>query len=191
MNGSLRIAEVFVHKGKVPLLVLETWCDSKPAAFLDRDGLIVEDAGYGCDPAAIAWIPGAVAAIRRLRAEGYAPIVATNQSGVARGYFSQADLDRYHAVLAARLAAMDAPLAAIAWCPHGPEAVCSCRKPLPGLLEQAFATLPLTREGSFMVGDRDSDAAAGTAAGIRGLVFPGGNLDEFLLASGAVLRACE
>lgn len=128
-------------------------------------------------------MPGAVAAVRRLREAGYAPIVATNQSGVARGYFSQGDLDRFHSVLAARLAAMGAPLAAIAWCPHGPEDDCACRKPLPGMLEEAFATLPLRREDSFMVGDRESDVAAGRSAGVQGFLFPGGDLDAFLAST--------
>ncbi len=164
----------------MPLLRLESWTEPRPAAFLDRDGVLIEDAGYLADPAGIRWIPGALAAIRRLRARGYAPILATNQSGVGRGLFSQGDLDRFHAALAARLAALGAPLSAIAWCPHGPDEACACRKPRPGMLEEAFASLPLVREGSFMVGDREGDAEAGCAAGVEGLLFPGGDLDEFL-----------
>ncbi|RYG23613.1 HAD-IIIA family hydrolase, partial [bacterium] len=132
------------------LLKLEEWAEPRRAAFLDRDGVIIEDRGYLSDPAGIAWIPGAVEAIRRLREQGYAPILATNQSGVGRGLFTQETLDRFHTALVARLNALGAPLAAIAWCPHGPEETCHCRKPLPGLLEEAFSALPLLREGSFM-----------------------------------------
>lgn len=165
----------------MPLLRLESWTEPRPAAFLDRDGVLIEDLGYLSDPARIRWIPGALAAVRRLRAEGYAPVLATNQSGVGRGLFSHDDLDRFHAALAARLDALGAGLSAIAWCPHGPDEACACRKPLPGMLEEAFAVLPLAREGSFMVGDREGDAQAGRAAGVRGLVFPGGDLDAFLV----------
>lgn len=166
------------------LLELEVWTEPRRAAFLDRDGVLIEDRGYLSDPAGIAWIPGAVEAIRRLRAEGYAPILATNQSGVGRGMFTQDALDRFHEALVARLNALEAPLAAIAWCPHGPNEACDCRKPLPGMLEEAFAALPLVREGSFMVGDREGDVQAGEAAGIRGLLFEGGDLAKFLLQSG-------
>lgn len=164
----------------VPLLRLEEWSAPRRAAFLDRDGVIIQDGGYLSDPAGIRWIPGAIDAVRSLRAKGYAPILATNQSGVGRGLFSQATLDQFHAALAARMAAMDAPLAAIAWCPHSPEDDCACRKPRAGMLEEAFAALPLVREGAFMVGDRLADVQAGEAAGVRGFLFEGGNLAAFL-----------
>ena len=167
----------------MPLLRLEAWDEPRRAAFLDRDGVVIEDAGYLSDPAGIRWIPGAILAIRRLRAEGYAPILATNQSGVGRGLFTQDALDRFHLALAARLSALGAGLAALAWCPHGPDETCDCRKPLPGMLEEAFRTLPLRREGSFMVGDRPGDVQAGEAAGVQGLLFEGGDLDEFLTAN--------
>lgn len=168
------------------LLALEGWTDPRPAAFLDRDGVVIEDRGYLSDPVGIAWIPGALEAIRTLRARGYAPILATNQSGVGRGLFTQAALDRFHAALVARLDALGAPLAAIAWCPHGPDETCACRKPLPGMLEEAFSALPLVRERSFMVGDRLGDVQAGEAAGIRGLLFQGGNLARFLSENGVL-----
>ena len=168
----------------MPLLRLESWDDPRPAAFLDRDGLLIEDPNYLSDPAGIRWIPGAIASLRRLRAAGFAPVLVTNQSGVARGIFTHAALDRFHAAFAARLQALGVPLAAIAWCPHAPEDACACRKPLPGMLEEAFAALPLIREGAFMVGDRPGDAKAGEAAGVRGLLFPGGDLEAFLVGAG-------
>lgn len=171
------------YRPNVSLTRLEDWNDPRRAAFLDRDGVLIEDSGYLSDPAGIRWIPGAVAAVRALRVQGYAPILATNQSGVGRGLFAQSKLDLFHAVLAARLAAMGAPIAAIAWCPHTPDEACGCRKPLPGMLEEAFASLPLIREDSFIVGDRLSDVQAGQAAGIEGLLFEGGDLLDFLKAS--------
>jgi len=170
----------------VPLLRLEAWNEPRRAAFLDRDGVLIEDAGYAYDPASLRWVPGAVLAIRRLRTAGFAPVLATNQSGVGRGLFTQANLDRFHAALGARLAALGAPLAAVAWCPHGPKEECACRKPLPGMLEEAFAALPLVREGSFMVGDRASDVTAGEAARVRGLLFEGGDLAGFLERKGVL-----
>lgn len=170
----------------MPLLRLEDLPEPRRAAFLDRDGVIIEDVGYLSDPAGIRWVPGAIRALKALREAGYAPLLATNQSGVGRGMFSQETLDRFHAALAARLVALGAPLVAIAWCPHGPEEDCLCRKPLPGMLEEAFAALPLVREGSFMVGDRAGDVAAGEAAGVRGLRFEGGDLEAFLRSQRAL-----
>lgn len=170
----------------MPLRRLEDWSDPRPAAFLDRDGVLIEDAGYLSDPAGIRWIPGAIAALRALRGAGYAPVLATNQSGVGRGLFTHEALDRFHEALTARLRALGAPLAAIAWCPHGPEEACACRKPLPGMMEEAFAALPLVRTGSFMVGDRPGDVAAGEAAGIPGLLFEGGDLARYLEERGVL-----
>ncbi len=164
----------------MPLLRLEAWTDPCPAAFLDRDGVLIEDVGYLSDPAGIRWIAGAIRAVRALNARGYAPVLATNQSGVGRGLFSPETLAYFHAALSARLLALGAPLAAIAWCPHRPEENCACRKPMPGMLEEAFASLPLVRPGSFIVGDRPGDVAAGDAAAVRGLLFEGGDLELFL-----------
>ena len=159
----------------------------RPVAFLDRDGVINVDHGYVVKPEALDFIAGAPAAIRRLNSAGYLVVIVTNQSGVARGYFTEDDVAKFHAHLRERLAADGAHIDAIYTAPHHPEAVVAAyradhpdRKPRPGMILRAFADLAARREGSFLIGDRDSDIAAAEAAGIPGHLFDGGDLDGFV-----------
>lgn len=155
-------------------------------AFLDRDGVLIVDTGYLSDPADIRWIDGAQKALARLAAHGYRLFVATNQSGVARGYFEEAAIGRVHAAMQAALPA-NARIDDIAYCPHHPDGsvarfavACECRKPLPGMLNRLIAQHRIDRAGSFLIGDRASDMAAAASAGIAGFLFPGGDLDQFV-----------
>lgn len=166
---------------------------SQPAAFLDRDGVINVDDGYVHRIEALRFIAGAPAAIRRLNEAGFAVVVVTNQSGVARGYYSEAEMDTFHDQLRARLAEHGARLDAIYTCPFHPDAIVPAyrqdhpdRKPNPGMILRALADLPIDRTGSFLIGDRDTDMMAASAAGIPGHLFEGGDLDEFVAG---VLRA--
>ncbi len=159
----------------------------RPAAFLDRDGVINVDHGYVVKPEALDFISGAPAAIRRLNHAGYLVVVVTNQSGVARGYFTEDDVAHFHAHLSERLAAEGAVIDAIYTAPHHPDAVVAAyradhpdRKPGPGMILRAFADLGVRHEGSFLIGDRASDIAAAEAAGIPGHLFTGGDLDGFV-----------
>jgi len=159
----------------------------RPAAFLDRDGVINIDHGYVVRPEDLAFVTGAPAAIRRLNKAGYAVVVVTNQSGVARGYFTEDDVARFHDHMRAELARHGARIDAIYTAPHHPEATVAAyrddhpdRKPRPGMLLKAFAELPIEKEGSFLVGDKASDIAAAQAAGIPGHLFAGGDLDAFI-----------
>ncbi len=158
------------------------------AAFLDRDGVLIEDDGYPHDPALVRWVPGAAAALRALNQAGYWVFVVTNQSGVARGLYPEAAVPALHGWMNAQLAAQGAHIDAFEYCPHHPEAplpafrqACACRKPAPGMLLKLLQSWPVLRAGSFMVGDRESDMAAAAAAGLPGHLFPGGALDGFLL----------
>ena len=145
----------------------------RPALFLDRDGVINEDVGYLHRIDQFRFLPGVLEACRWMHEAGYLLVVVTNQSGIARGYYS---IEQFHEVtqwMRARFAAAGAPLAAVYFCPHHPDAAvsaqpisCSCRKPEPGMLLQAAADLQLDLAGSLMVGDKEDDILAGRAAGV-------------------------
>lgn len=146
----------------------------RPACFLDRDGVIVEEIGYLRDPDQVALIPGAAAAIRRLNAAGVPVVVVTNQTGVARGYFPEARIAEVHARLDDLLRADGAHVDRYYYCPHHPTEgrgayaiSCDCRKPAPGMLLRAAAELDLSLDASFMIGDKTSDMQAGHGAGCR------------------------
>ena len=135
---------------------------------LDRDGVInVESPDYIKSPEE--WIPIAdsIEAIAELTAKGFMICVATNQSGLARGYFDEAVLSKIHQKMQETVTKAGGNIAHIAYCPHGPEAGCACRKPKPGLLEQLAkaGNFQLTPEIPF-VGDSLRDIEAGQAAGI-------------------------
>ena len=156
----------------------------RPAAFLDRDGTLNVDVDYGHRPDQITWIDGAVDALRRLNQAGWWVFVVTNQSGVARGLFDEATVDRLHDWMAADLARRGARIDAFYSCPHhatkgiGRYRIdCDCRKPSPGLLLRAMAEHPVDAACSFMLGDRMRDVEAGRAAGVASHLYEGGNLD--------------
>ena len=155
----------------------------RPAAFLDRDGVINLDHGYVHSPDRFVWVEGAMAAIRWLNEQGYLVFVVTNQSGIARGYYDEAAVHALHGWMAAQLASAGAHIDAFYFCPHHPDAVhdalrlsCDCRKPKPGMLLRAFAEWPVERPGSFLIGDRSTDIEAAAAAGIPGHLFDGSDL---------------
>jgi histidinol-phosphate phosphatase family protein len=160
----------------------------RPAAFLDRDGVLIEDTGYPHDPAAVRWIAGAPEAVARLNRDGFLVFVVTNQSGVARGLYDESQVHILHRWMRARLAeAAGARIDAFEHCPHHPEAplaayrrACRRRKPAPGMIEDLLRDWPVDRAASFLVGDKASDLAAAEAAGLHGHLFPGGNLAAFL-----------
>lgn len=131
---------------------------------LDRDGVINEDSdAYIKSPAEWVAIPGAADAIARLKHAGYQVVVATNQSGVGRGYFDAATLAAIHDRMHRTLAAAGATLDGVFHCPHAPEEGCDCRKPAAGLLDQISVALGKSVAGAWLVGDTLRDLQCGAA----------------------------
>ncbi len=135
---------------------------------LDRDGVINEDSDLFVKSLS-EWvpIPGSIEAIARLSKAGWTIAVATNQSGLARGYFSEETLDAMHRTLRQRVAALGGRVDLIRHCPHGPDDGCGCRKPLPGLFHQISAQLAAPLAGVPVVGDSLRDLEAGVAVGCQ------------------------
>jgi histidinol-phosphate phosphatase family protein len=150
----------------------------RPAIFIDKDHTLIPDIPYNVDPERITLTPGAGEALCRLQAAGYALVVVSNQSGVARGLFPVSALVGVEEKVRQLLAPYGVALDGFFFCPHHPEGNtrdyaidCSCRKPLPGLLYRASRILELDLTRSWMVGDIWSDMAAGRAAGCRTILF--------------------
>jgi D-glycero-D-manno-heptose 1,7-bisphosphate phosphatase len=144
------------------------------AVFLDRDGTLIEEAGYLDRLERLALFPYSVDAVRVLNRGGFAVLVITNQSGIARGIVREAFVGEAHRHIAAKVAAGGGHIDGFYYCPHHPEAAveafrvqCDCRKPAPGLLRLAAQELHLDLARSFVVGDRWHDVSAGRAAGAR------------------------
>lgn len=169
------------------------------AFFLDRDGTLNEDRGYVHKVEDFVFLPGAVEAIKMINRHGYLAVVVTNQSGVARGYYTRRDVEDLYAHVSRQLFAAGARIDAFYWCPHHPLEQCRCRKPRPGMLLRAAREMDIDLAGSVMVGDRVSDVMAGLGAGCRPYyiggenpVIPGGQsvkrVDSLLAAVRCVLR---
>ena len=160
------------------------------AVFFDRDGVLNRDVGYAHRPEQIEWIPGVAEAVAAVNASGRLAFVVTNQSGVARGLYDEADVEALHRWMADELAAQGARIDAFAYCPHHPQGTvaayaraCDCRKPAPGMLDALILEYDVDRARSFLVGDNPTDLAAATAAGVAGHLFEGDDLPG-LVATG-------
>ncbi len=132
---------------------------------IDRDGTINVEKHYLSDPDQLELYPGVAAAIRRLNRLNLGVVVVTNQSGIARGYFDLARLDEIHTRLYAMLEAEGAAIDGLYICPHGPDDDCDCRKPLPGMVDQAVAEHHFDPAQAFMIGDKEVDVELGQAVG--------------------------
>ncbi|MFQ5735703.1 MAG: D-glycero-alpha-D-manno-heptose-1,7-bisphosphate 7-phosphatase [Thermodesulfobacteriota bacterium] len=150
------------------------------AVFLDRDGTINIDTGYLSKPEELVLIPGAAEAIRRLNGLGVKVIIITNQSGVGRGYFTDADVDRVNARLAALLGLEGARIDGVYYCIHRPGDGCGCRKPQNGLTLKAAEEHGVDLSRSFVVGDKASDVELAWGSGARGVLVLTGNGPEEL-----------
>ncbi len=152
----------------------------RPAAFLDRDGVLNKDHGYVYRAKEFEWGAGAKKAIKLLNDSGYWVFVVTNQAGSARGYYDAADVERLHRWMNAELGKMGAHIDQFYYCPHHPEwdGECDCRKPKPGMLLQAIKDWRVDLSGSFLVGDKMTDLQAAEQAGITGHMFDAMDLHD-------------
>ena len=150
----------------------------RKACFFDRDGVIIEEADYISDPSLVHLCPFAADAIRAMHDAGRLVIVVSNQSGIARGYFTEADLRAVEARMNELLAEAGVKIDASYYCFHHKKGIvpeyaidCDCRKPKPGMLLRAAKDLDIDLANSFMIGDKESDLEAGINAGCKGVAL--------------------
>ncbi len=160
--------------------------DRRKAVLFDRDGVLNEDAGYVHRMEDVRWIPGARELVGRLTKEGWLLFVVTNQSGVARGYYTEEDVKRLHEAMNREFARYGGRITEFFYCPHLKGAAvpaydvdCPCRKPKPGMILTALETYHVEKTAALLIGDSPRDVEAAARAGIRGFLFPGGDLEAF------------
>ena len=150
---------------------------ARPAVFLDRDGTMIHDANYLSRLEDVRWFPYTVDAIRLLNRAGFLVFVISNQGGVGLGMFDEAFVGTVHRAMAARLAEGSATIDGWFHCPHHPRAIlpafrvkCDCRKPKPGMVQQAQRHFAIDLDRSFVVGDKSSDIGLARNVGARGVL---------------------
>ena len=166
------------------------------AVIFDRDGVLNEDTEYPHRPDQIVWTPTAKAAVKAVNDAGLLAFVATNQSGVARGFYGEQDVVDLHSWMNRELMAAGAHIDAFEHSPFHPEGAVEtyrrdsdCRKPGPGMLNRLIEGHGVDRRRTVMIGDRPGDVAAGVAAGVEGILFEGGDLAAFVIPVIARLTA--
>lgn len=159
----------------------------KPTVFFDRDGVLNVDKDYLYKISEFEWQEGAVDAICYLKSLGYQIIVFTNQSGVARGYYSEESVNILHEFMQSELKKYNVSIDKFYYCPHLPDAevetyrkICNCRKPNSGMLEQALQDFSVAKGRSFVIGDKQRDIDAGVKVGLVGYLYQSGNLKNFV-----------
>lgn len=159
----------------------------KRVLFLDRDGVINVDTGYLHKQEDLIWVDGVKDGLAAAVQAGYELIVVTNQSGIARGYYGEEDVKALHSYMGQVLKDAGAPILHFYYCPHYAQGSvkayaidCNCRKPKPGMLLQAMADYDIDVNHSFLIGDSVRDVEAAEAAGLRGYLFTGGSMAEFV-----------
>lgn len=135
--------------------------------FLDRDGTIIKDFGYNPDPLKVELLPMAINALQSWKEDGWKLVLITNQSGVGRGLYTDADVKTVMDAFVNALKSNNVVLDSIYYCPHSPEENCKCRKPQPGLLLKGAEDLNIDLTASIMIGDKPSDVEAGQKAGTK------------------------
>ena len=161
------------------------------AVFFDRDNTLTHDKGYTYKVSDLSWVNGAKRTILHFNKGNFKVFVVTNQSGVARGYYSEYDVVRFHQAMQEDLRRIGAKVDRFIYCPHLKSSEikkyakdCDCRKPKPGMITKIITTFDLCRSQSFLVGDTSSDVEAAHAAGISGYLFDQTNLWYFVKSKG-------
>lgn len=160
--------------------------EQRPALFLDRDGVLNVDRGYVSRVEDFEWIDGAKDMVRAFNQRGWYVFIVTNQSGIARGLYSEADMQALHEWMTGELQKAGAKIDRFYFCPFHEEGEVEAyrkdsfdRKPKPGMLLRAMADFPVLREQSFLIGDKPTDIEAARAASVQGFLFGGGNIQDF------------
>lgn len=161
----------------------------------DRDGVLNVDHGYAYEPSKLEWVPGAMAAVKRANDAGAVVVIATNQSGIGRGYYSEADMEAFHAEMLRQLSVIGARIDGVYFAPHHEAAAEDRyrvadhpdRKPNPGMLLRALADFGVAPQDAFMIGDKPSDMEAARRAGVRGVLYAGGDLEALVTPELAAL----
>lgn len=154
----------------------------KPAAFIDRDGTLIDFVHYIKDPDLVSIPSSVISGLHLLRDTGYHLVLVSNQSGISRSYYTEEDVQAVHQRMCELLEAENLFLDAYYYCPHAPEDNCRCRKPAPGMLEQACKDLEIDQENSFMAGDYDTDMILAKNFNIPGLLIDSDRSEEKELA---------
>jgi D,D-heptose 1,7-bisphosphate phosphatase len=159
----------------------------RPAVFFDRDGVLNHDTGYIFEPHKLKWIDGACEAVKAVNDAGYFAFVVSNQSGVARGHYEESEVQALHRWMADEMAKMGAHIDAFEYCPDHPDGIIERyrrandrRKPGPGMITGLLGRFPVNADDSILIGDKASDLEAAQAAGVKGYLFSGGNLETFV-----------
>lgn len=153
----------------------------RPAIFLDRDGVLIHEVNYLNDLEKIKLFEDVPVGLKKLKEKGYRLIMITNQSGVARGYFTEEFVKQSYDLINEILGKEGVTLDAMFYCPHHVDGkppyndACDCRKPEPGMIEQAMETFDIDREKSFMIGDKLCDVELGKNAGFEGILLKTGH----------------
>ena len=159
----------------------------RPAVFFDRDSVLNHDSGYTIEAGKLQWIEGAREAVKAVNDAGYFAFVVTNQSGVARGFYEESHVHALHRWMADEMATIGAHIDAFEYCPDHPDGTVERysrvnigRKPGPGMITDLLGRFPVNADDSILIGDKPSDLEAAHAAGLRGHLFSGGNLEAFV-----------
>ena len=159
----------------------------RPAVFFDRDGVLNHDTGYTFETHRLQWIDGAREAVKAVNDAGYFAFVVTNQSGIARGLYEESHVRVLHRWMADEMAPIGAHIDAFEYCPDHPDGtveryrrVSDRRKPAPGMITDLLSRFAVDTAHSLLIGDKDTDLEAARAAGLKGQLFSGGNLQAFV-----------
>ncbi len=159
----------------------------RKVVFLDRDGVLNKDVSYLYRLEDLEWVNGAKEALAYAHSKGYDLIVVTNQSGIARGYYTVDDMKHLHIHMNEELTKVGAPILHFYYCPHHTDGVvlefsedCYCRKPKPGMILRAIEEYDVDTAHSFLIGDSERDVVAANKAGVKGYLFDGSNLLELM-----------
>ena len=159
----------------------------KSAVFLDRDGVINKDLGYVYKISDVEWINGSVEANKLLNKNDYLVFVISNQSGIARNFYNESDVNKLHSWMKNTLKKKNAVINEFSYCPHHPNAInrkyrreCNCRKPNPGMIDNIVRNWKIDKKSSFLIGDNDTDIEAANRANISGYKFYSDNLLKFV-----------